>query len=219
MPKGVNAPMVIEMKPHSIVPLSQSRPISEEAPHRYTKKYEGDACDEIFLEAVAKISEGDDHLGDRRIDGSTGSNRKSTKESLLQFLTSAGFGPLMTGARQAAPQNFGTLRLYAAPGVRDAPNLVFCINELLFALGGTWRRGRDSNPRYPCEYAAFRVRCFQPLSHLSMSGSSEGAEPSDEAFLTQVRRDAPLGRGQARIGRALLLRCSGTNWAVGHLGR
>ena len=170
MPKGVNAPMVIEMKPHSIVPLSQSRPISEEAPHRYTKKYKGDACDEIFLEAVAKIAEGDDHLGDRRIDGSTGSNRsnqKSTKESLLQFLTSAGFGPLMTGARQAAPQNFGTLRLYAAPGVRDAPNLVFCINELLFALGGTWRRGRDSNPRYPCEYAAFRVRCFQPLSHLS----------------------------------------------------
>ena len=155
MPKGVNAPMVIEMKPHSIVPLSQSRPISEEAPHRYTKKYEGDACDEIFLEAVAKISEGDDHLGDRRIDGSTGSNRsnqKSTKESLLQFLTSAGFGPLMTGARQAAPQNFGTLRLYEDPGLRDAP---------------TWRRGRDSNPRYPCEYAAFRVRCFQPLSHLS----------------------------------------------------
>ena len=96
MPKGVNAPMVIEMKPHSIVPLSQSRPISEEAPHRYTKKYKGDACDEIFLEAVAKIAEGDDHLGDRRIDGSTGSNRsnqKSTKESLLQFLTSAGFGP------------------------------------------------------------------------------------------------------------------------------
>ncbi len=32
---------------------------------------------------------------------------------------------------------------------------------------GLWRRGRDSNPRYPCEYAAFRVRCFQPLSHLS----------------------------------------------------
>ena len=30
-----------------------------------------------------------------------------------------------------------------------------------------WRRGRDSNPRYSCPYAAFRVRCFQPLSHLS----------------------------------------------------
>ena len=30
-----------------------------------------------------------------------------------------------------------------------------------------WRRGRDSNPRYPCEYAAFRVRCIRPLCHLS----------------------------------------------------
>ena len=33
--------------------------------------------------------------------------------------------------------------------------------------GLKWRRGRDSNPRYGCPYAAFRVRCFQPLSHLS----------------------------------------------------
>ena len=32
-----------------------------------------------------------------------------------------------------------------------------------------WRRGRDSNPRYGCPYAAFRVRCFQPLSHLSVA--------------------------------------------------
>ena len=32
-----------------------------------------------------------------------------------------------------------------------------------------WRRGGDSNPRYGCPYAAFRVRCFQPLSHLSKS--------------------------------------------------
>ena len=31
-----------------------------------------------------------------------------------------------------------------------------------------WRRGRDSNPRYGYPYAAFRVRCFQPLSHLSI---------------------------------------------------
>src|SRR3954467_14848033 len=47
-----------------------------------------------------------------------------------------------------------------------------------------WRRGRDSNPRYPCEYAAFRVRCFQPLSHLSagsrniMTGRRRCKEPS-----------------------------------------
>ena len=31
-----------------------------------------------------------------------------------------------------------------------------------------WRRGRDSNPRYGCPYAAFRVRCIQPLCHLSI---------------------------------------------------
>jgi site-specific DNA recombinase len=33
--------------------------------------------------------------------------------------------------------------------------------------GLKWRRGGDSNPRYGCPYAAFRVRCIQPLCHLS----------------------------------------------------
>jgi hypothetical protein len=33
--------------------------------------------------------------------------------------------------------------------------------------GLKWRRGGDSNPRYACTYAAFRVRCIQPLCHLS----------------------------------------------------
>ena len=32
---------------------------------------------------------------------------------------------------------------------------------------GCWRRGGDSNPRYGCPYAAFRVRCIRPLCHLS----------------------------------------------------
>jgi hypothetical protein len=30
-----------------------------------------------------------------------------------------------------------------------------------------WRRGRDSNPRWACTHAAFRVRCIRPLCHLS----------------------------------------------------
>ena len=30
-----------------------------------------------------------------------------------------------------------------------------------------WRRGWDSNPRYPLEYNGFRDRPIQPLSHLS----------------------------------------------------
>src|SRR5690606_34595844 len=31
----------------------------------------------------------------------------------------------------------------------------------------TWRRGWDSNPRYPCGYSGFRDRYIQPLCHLS----------------------------------------------------
>jgi hypothetical protein len=30
-----------------------------------------------------------------------------------------------------------------------------------------WRRGRDSNPRYPLRYVRFRGGSFQPLTHLS----------------------------------------------------
>src|SRR6201999_2127904 len=37
-----------------------------------------------------------------------------------------------------------------------------------------WRRGRDSNPRYGCPYAAFRVRCIQPLCHLSGTSATRG---------------------------------------------
>ena len=55
------------------------------------------------------------------------------------------------------------------------------------AEGVGWRRGRDSNPRYPCEYAAFRVRCFQPLSHLSdgLHGASRGP-PAERAAGTSA---------------------------------
>ncbi len=38
-----------------------------------------------------------------------------------------------------------------------------------------WRRGGDSNPRYPCEYSGFRDRCVQPLCHLSNPGRHAGA--------------------------------------------
>jgi hypothetical protein len=34
-------------------------------------------------------------------------------------------------------------------------------------LQTAWRRGRDSNPRYPFGYAGFQDRCHQPLGHLS----------------------------------------------------
>ena len=51
------------------------------------------------------------------------------------------------------------------------PNL-WCRNSITICLylafmKCCWRRGRDSNPRYPCEYFAFRVRRDRPLCHLS----------------------------------------------------
>jgi hypothetical protein len=54
---------------------------------------------------------------------------------------------------------------------------------------GSWRRGRDSNPRYPCEYAAFRVRCFQPLSHLSEAASPRRMVLETQVILNDFRRD------------------------------
>jgi hypothetical protein len=63
---------------------------------------------------------------------------------------------------------------------------------------GWWRRGRDSNPRYGCPYAAFRVRCFQPLSHLS-------DVPENDAFPRGVRSCNEAGavkQGQAGPGAA-----------------
>src|SRR5271157_4988001 len=35
------------------------------------------------------------------------------------------------------------------------------------SCGKSWRRGRDSNPRYPARYGRFRGGSFQPLTHLS----------------------------------------------------
>ena len=38
-----------------------------------------------------------------------------------------------------------------------------------------WRRGRDSNPRYPFGYAGFQDRSHQPLGHLSATYNSTSA--------------------------------------------
>ncbi len=37
----------------------------------------------------------------------------------------------------------------------------------LLIIKTPWRRGRDSNPRYPFRYAGFQDRSHQPLGHLS----------------------------------------------------
>jgi hypothetical protein len=62
-----------------------------------------------------------------------------------------------------------------------------------------WRRGRDSNPRYGCPYAAFRVRCIQPLCHLSAMRGSKRRRP----YLTaaECRDKAAHPRTRAGTGR------------------
>ena len=44
-----------------------------------------------------------------------------------------------------------------------------------------WRRGRDSNPRYPCGYTAFRVRPVRPLRHLSRDAKGKAFFPYSKA--------------------------------------
>src|SRR6266516_4705607 len=53
--------------------------------------------------------------------------------------------------------------------------------------GDFWRRGRDSNPRYGYPYAAFRVRCIQPLCHLSTGrcGALSAKTPRRGAYVTE----------------------------------
>src|SRR5277367_5242678 len=55
--------------------------------------------------------------------------------------------------------------------------LLSSANVLEQPLTVYWRTGWDSNPRYPCRYAAFRVRYIQPLCHLSICGDMGTASP------------------------------------------
>src|ERR1700693_3079160 len=65
----------------------------------------------------------------------------------------------------------------------------------------SWRRGRDSTPRYGCPYAAFRVRCIQPLCHLSGAENSLKRPHADGRYLTKrAQRD----KRQARVARRIL---------------
>src|SRR5579859_5439849 len=70
-----------------------------------------------------------------------------------------------------------------------------------------WRRGRDSNPRYGCPYAAFRVRCIQPLCHLSAklatrhercgavsSGEKDGTQGRDRAARSKLPPELAVER-------------------------
>ena len=51
--------------------------------------------------------------------------------------------------------------------LRPFPVFLSGIYAVFSAVQTVWRRGRDSNPRYPFGYAGFQDRCHQPLGHLS----------------------------------------------------
>jgi hypothetical protein len=67
-----------------------------------------------------------------------------------------------------------------------------------------WRRGWDSNPRCPHRHAAFRVRCFRPLSHLSGKGRDarrRGGHLMGEALARKRRAD--YGKPPARLSEEI----------------
>src|SRR3546814_9821586 len=55
-----------------------------------------------------------------------------------------------------------------------------------------WRRGWDSNPRYPCEHNGFRDRPVRPLRHLSTWSLASGG-----ADHTPGLGDGAIGIGMA----------------------
>ena len=40
--------------------------------------------------------------------------------------------------------------------------------KLHYKASRVWRKGWDSNPRYPCRHAGFQDRCLKPLGHPSV---------------------------------------------------
>src|SRR5262249_3995918 len=64
-----------------------------------------------------------------------------------------------------------------------------------------WRRGRDSNPRYPCGYNGFRDRPDRPLWHLSVDPTFCRRPPWPQGGRTVTDRSG--GRKGTRRGLRL----------------
>src|SRR3954469_23826638 len=59
-----------------------------------------------------------------------------------------------------------------------------------------WRKGWDSNPRYPCGHAGFQDRCLKPLGHPSSSAASSTYRRRD-----QEQPRAQVGHFQDQVSR------------------
>ena len=87
----------------------------------------------------------------------------------------------MTAPGKPEPRKFAanqrmTLKQITGPGKGGAcmgVSVVFKRKLLIIQLFQCiWRKGWDSNPRYPCGHAGFQDRCLKPLGHPSDSGIS-----------------------------------------------
>src|SRR3546814_21198312 len=68
---------------------------------------------------------------------------------------------------------------------------------LFRSIGGVWRRGWDSNPRWGSTHASFQDWCLKPLGHPSLGGRAASgtagqlAKRSSSANLEMPAHDAP----------------------------
>ena len=71
-----------------------------------------------------------------------------------------------------APTSPSTAPIIGPPPGRDGlyVRLYVRLETKSFILLMFWRKGWDSNPRYPCGHAGFQDRCLKPLGHPSKPG-------------------------------------------------
>src|SRR5579862_8880385 len=68
--------------------------------------------------------------------------------------------------------------------------------EYLNDFNMVWRKGWDSNPRYPCGHAGFQDRCLKPLGH-----------PSVRCDFNHLTIENSRTRGRLRASLGSLLGC------------
>src|SRR6266576_5157736 len=103
------------------------------------------------------------------------------------------------------------------PGSKsDLLRTLAAISGAKSAIGGVrssvldWRKGWDSNPRYPCRYAGFQDRCLKPLGHPSkplISLTETNSEERAKSLLLLKlllnffgrQRDAPYSRAERQV--------------------
>src|SRR5689334_21933950 len=95
-----------------------------------------------------------------------------TRPGRVPFVPQTFSGANEGRCRNPLPVNYGRAPWGLNWGPLWFPEIINQQNQVFMLI--YWRRGRDSNPRYGCPYAAFRVRCIQPLCHLS--GARLGVE-------------------------------------------